>query len=230
MRQDPRLTLQIQDFTPHFFAVSIHYRVLCIAPPESGPHIYIHSPQSLWVLFPFFSYTHITVTYSRLPPSITVSPSSPQAQSSGSHSQAPPDDIPGILSRGTTVVSSNNNNRTTFDLRRAATSMLQPGRKIGPPPSVVQSVKAVLTSTCMFFWSSALLLFLKKKFVGLNVLLVCIPISVSVFSLPICVCLSAANLLHNFFFVVDTKLYGKEPAYIGLLVFVINFTHFFLCS
>lgn len=36
----------------------------------------------------------------------------------------------------------------TFSLRRAATSMLQPPKKIGPAPTVWKSIRSVLLSSC----------------------------------------------------------------------------------
>ena len=64
-----------------------------------------------------------------------------------------------------------------FNLRRAVTTMFQPERKIGLAPSVLQSIKSFLMYSCRFR------LLMKRKrpdllLTGLNVLLVCIPISV----------------------------------------------------
>ena len=66
-------------------------------------------------------------------------------------------------------------------IRRQTTLMLTPPKKLAPAPTFSRSVKAILMASCELIFASTIRSSLNRP--GLNLLLVCIPISVSVASL-----------------------------------------------
>jgi hypothetical protein len=82
--------------------------------------------------------------------------------------------------RMTMTNSAGDGTRQSFNLRRAATSLFTPHKKIGRAPGIFRSIRSIITASCM--WCPSIIrdrvILTRSPFEGLNVLLIFIPISV----------------------------------------------------
>ena len=104
-------------------------------------------------------------------------------------------------------------NSFSASIREKAVTLLRPDRKIGPPPSLWKSIRSIILASCEFRVHVHIIV--HSHVLGLNVLLLCIPVSVSR------ICTASFTSLISSVRIVGASLRYTGPVYYYLCLYVL---------